>query len=105
MTTEDFITELFCRVDDQMKDVPSHSQASLWPSEVVTIGLLHAIKGVGSRGFYRWLSNNYRTLFPGLPHRTRLFSRLRTPRGGPMPLWHLQLCWESSIRLRRMALR
>ncbi len=81
MTTEDFITELFCRVDDQMKDVPSHSQASLWPSEVVTIGLLHAIKGVGSRAFYRWLSNNYRTLFPGLPHRTRLFRRLRTRQG------------------------
>ncbi len=81
MTIEDFITELFCRVDDQMRDVRNHSQASLWPSEVVTIGLLHAIKGVGSRPFYRWLSNNYRALFPGLPHRTRLFRRLRTHQG------------------------
>lgn len=81
MTTEDFITELFCRVDDQMKDVPSHSQDSLWPSEVVTLGLLHDIKGVSGRAFYRWLSNNYRSLFPGLPHRTRLFRRLRTRQG------------------------
>jgi len=29
MTTIDFITELFCRVDDQMQDVPKHSQAVL----------------------------------------------------------------------------
>jgi hypothetical protein len=29
MTTEDFIIDLFCRIDDQMKDVPKHSQAHL----------------------------------------------------------------------------
>ena len=40
MTTKDFTTDLFCRVDDRMKNVPNHSQAALWPSEVVTIGLL-----------------------------------------------------------------
>ena len=78
MTTEDFITELFCRVDDQMGNLPKHSQASLWPSEVVTLGLLHAIKGVGNRALYRWLSDNYRPLFPHLPHRTRLFRLLKT---------------------------
>ena len=73
MTTKDFITELFCKVDDQMRDVPKHSQASLWPSEVTTIGLLHAIKGVGNRAFYRWLEDDHHDLFPRLPHRTRLF--------------------------------
>lgn len=78
MTTEDFITELFCRVDDQMRSVPKHPLASLWPSELVTIGLLHAIKGVGGRAFYRWLSRDFRPLFPGLPDRTRLFRLLRT---------------------------
>ena len=77
MTTEDFITELFCRVDDQMPDQRKHSQSQLWPSEVVTLGLLHAIKGVGNRAFYRWLDQNHRVLFPGLPHRTRLFRLLR----------------------------
>ncbi len=46
MTTKDFITDLFCRVDDRMKNVPNHSQAALWPSEVVTIGLLFAIKSI-----------------------------------------------------------
>jgi hypothetical protein len=48
----------------------------LHPSEVVTLGMLFALKGVGTRAFYRWLSNNYRYLFPRLPERTRLFRRL-----------------------------
>ena len=38
-----------------MHDVPKHSQASLYPSEVVTLALLFAIKGVGNRAFYRWV--------------------------------------------------
>ena len=78
MANVDFITELFCRVDDAIKDVPSHSQVSLSPSELVPIVLLHAIKGVGSRAFYRWLRANYLDMFPSLPERTRLFRRLRT---------------------------
>ncbi len=77
MTNEDFITELFCRVDDQMQELTKHPQANLWPSEVMTIGLLHAIKGTGNRAFYRWLNQNHRDLCPGLPHRTRLFRLLR----------------------------
>jgi hypothetical protein len=76
MTTQDFITELFCKVDDQMSDLPRHPQANLSPSEVTTIGLLHAIKGVGNRAFYRWLADNHLALFPQLPHRTRLFRLL-----------------------------
>ena len=73
MTTEDFIIELFCRIDDAMKDVPKHSQSKLYPSEIVTLAILFAIKGVGQRAFYRWLKNNFSPLFPKLPDRTRLF--------------------------------
>ena len=29
MTTEDFITALFCQVDDRMHNVPNHRQAAL----------------------------------------------------------------------------
>ena len=76
MTTVDFITELFCRVDDRMPAQPKHPQARLYPSELVTIGLLFAIKGVGNRAFYRWLTRDYRGLFPNLPERTRLFRAL-----------------------------
>lgn len=80
MTTIEFITILFCRVDDKMVGVPKHSQSKLWPSEIVTLGLLFALKGVGERAFYRWLSRDYRALFPNLPDRTRLFRLLKTHR-------------------------
>jgi hypothetical protein len=80
MTTEDFIIDLFCRVDDQMPDAQKHSQASLYPSEVVTIAILFALKGVGNRAFYRWLERDYRQLFPQLPVRTRLFRLFNTHR-------------------------
>jgi len=73
MTTEEFITELFCRVDDSMLTAEKTEQAHLYPSEVVTLGLLFALKGSGSRAFYRWLNRDYQPLFPGLPERTRLF--------------------------------
>jgi hypothetical protein len=73
MPTEDFIAELFCRVDDGMREVPKHSQASPYPSEIVTLGLLFAIKGVGNRAYYRWIERDCSSLFPCLPERTRLF--------------------------------
>src|SRR5437762_3362609 len=73
MSTQDFITELFCRVDDAMRDVAKHPQACLYPSEVVTLGLLFAIKGVAGRAFYHWIQRDYLPLFPQLPERTRLF--------------------------------
>ncbi len=56
-----------------MQDVSKHPHATLWPSEVVTLGILQALKGGGKRAFYRWLTRDYRTLFPRLPERTRLF--------------------------------
>jgi hypothetical protein len=73
MTTEDFIIELFCRIDDAMKGTQKHSQSNLYPSEIVTLGILFALKGVGNRAFYRWLKRDYQGLFPKLPERTRLF--------------------------------
>jgi hypothetical protein len=78
MTTIDFISALFCQVDDHLVGIPKHPEAHLWPSEVVTLGLLHALKGVGNRAFYRWLTRDYRALFPRLPERTRLFRLFRT---------------------------
>src|SRR5438094_6683577 len=49
MITVEFITALFCEVDEQLRTIPKHPEAHLWPSEVVTLGLLHALKGVGNR--------------------------------------------------------
>jgi hypothetical protein len=73
MTTNDFITELFCRVDDAMREVTKHSQAKLYPGEVVTLAMLFALKGVSNRAFYRWAHRDLLSLFPLLPERTRLF--------------------------------
>ncbi|MEP7284288.1 MAG: hypothetical protein ABI947_00810 [Chloroflexota bacterium] len=79
MTTEEFIIELFCRVDAVMLDVSKRGQAHLYPSEIVTLGLLFALKGSGNRAFYRWLGSTrrsrrgcsafYRSIFP-LENRT-----------------------------------
>jgi hypothetical protein len=73
MTTIDFITELYCRVDDEIGHILKHSQANLYPSEVVTLALLYALSGKGNRAFWRWLNRDDRALFPKLPCRTRLF--------------------------------
>ncbi len=58
MTTYDGIIDLFCRVDAQMLDVPKHPQATLYPSELVTLALLFARKGVRTRALYRWLTRD-----------------------------------------------
>ena len=78
MTTGDCIIALFCEVDAHMPGIPKHPHATLWPSEVVTLGLLHALTGVGNRALYRWLMQDSRVFFPRLPERTRLFRLFMT---------------------------
>lgn len=81
MSTEDFIIELFCRVDDHLKDEKQHSQAKLSKSEIVALALLFALKGTTCTNFYRWLKRDYESLFPNLPERTRLFRLFKTHQG------------------------
>lgn len=78
MTTEDIIIHIFYLVDEQMKDVKRVPQTHLYPSEIVTIGILFALKGGHFRAFYRWLDRDYAPLFAGLPDRTNLQRLLRT---------------------------
>jgi hypothetical protein len=73
MSDEAFIFELFFRVDERMLEVKKHSQALLYPSEVVTLAILFVLKGGTGRAFYRWVERNWSHLFPKLPERTRLF--------------------------------
>ncbi len=93
MTTEDFIIELFCRVDDIMLDVKKHPQAALCPSEVVTLALLFALKGLGNRAFYRWLKSILTLVchFKKVMHRVWAYfiSRL----GYTMALFNLLVQW------------
>ena len=79
MTTVDFITELFHGVDNELGDA-KHPLASLYASEIVTLGLLFALKGGGQRAFWRWLVRDYRPLFPNLPDRISLFRLFNTHR-------------------------
>ena len=46
-TTIEFITALFYEVDEQMGAIPKHPEAHLWPSEVVTLGLLVGLTSGG----------------------------------------------------------
>jgi hypothetical protein len=80
MTKMDFITELYCRIADDLMEERKHAQAVLWPSEIIPLGLLHALKGVSNRAFYRGLTRDYGGLFPRGPERTRLFRVFKTHR-------------------------
>ncbi len=73
MTTDDFMLELFLKIDAQMGTLPKHPQAGLYPSELVTLGMLFGLKGSGERAFYRWVKRELGQWFPHLPERTRLF--------------------------------
>jgi hypothetical protein len=81
MTTEEIIIAIFVAVDDKLPDLKKHAQAKLYPSELVTIGILFALKGVGTRAFYRWLHRDYSDLFAGLPERTCLQRLLKKHQG------------------------
>lgn len=78
MSTEEIILRLFCMVDDVIGPVKKRSDAHLHDSEIVTIGLLFSLKGGRYRAFYRWLSANYRALFPKLPDVSRLLRLLKS---------------------------
>jgi hypothetical protein len=80
MTTDDIILHIFYLVATTMPEIQRHSQAKLYPSELVTIGILFALKGGYFRAFYRWLNRDYGTWFGDgtLPERTRLQRLLKT---------------------------
>jgi len=80
MTTEDIILHIFYLVATSLPAIPKHSQAKLYPSELVTIGILFALKGGHFRAFYGWLKRDYGDWFGDgtLPERTRLQRLLQT---------------------------
>jgi hypothetical protein len=57
-----------------MPKLAKHSQARLYLSEWVTIGILFVLKDGYFRAFYRWLQRDYGDWFGegALPERTRL---------------------------------
>ena len=71
MRPEDIIIRLFCMVDDKLAKVNKRSNAHLYPSQIVTIGILFTLKGVPYRAFYRWLKGDWWHLLPQLPECSR----------------------------------
>lgn len=72
----DVIIRLFCMADDALGPVKRHPQAKLHRSEIMTIGLVFALRDGRYRAFYRWLAANWADLFGGLPEQSRLFRLL-----------------------------
>lgn len=72
MPTDEILIRLFLIVDERLGNIKKRSDARLYASEVVTLGLLFALKGGRYRAFYRWLTANFRVWFPGLPECSRL---------------------------------
>src|SRR5258706_2517442 len=77
MTTEDIIIHIFYHVDNGVGEVTKDPCAKLYPSEVVTIGILYALKGGQFRAFYRWLKRDFAYLFGGLPDRTNVSRQMK----------------------------
>jgi len=80
MSTVDFITALFYRVDEAMNGIPKHPQARLYPSEVVTLSLLFVLKGSGERAFYRRCSRR-------CPRARACSACSRRTKTGPIASW------------------
>jgi hypothetical protein len=78
MITPEFILALFYAVDQDMLDVPKHPEATLSPRAGVTLALVHAITGGGTRAFYRWLTRDSLPLCPPVPERTRVAQLFKT---------------------------
>lgn len=70
MHIESFTIFLFCLVDDCCGELPKHGNSKLYPSEIVTLALLKALKGQAYRRFLVWLKNT--GLFPNLPDYSQL---------------------------------
>jgi hypothetical protein len=75
-----------------MSNEPKHPQASLSPSQLLTLALLFALKGVGNRACYRWIRRDDLALFPKLPPRTRRFRLFAVH-----PIWADRLLADPTI--------
>jgi hypothetical protein len=58
------MAHIFCKVDDALGDVRKQVLAKLYPSEVVTTGILFALKGGHFQAFYHWLIDSSRSCSP-----------------------------------------
>jgi hypothetical protein len=73
MKEDHIILEIYFAIDEKLRGFQRKADSIISIGEIVTIGILFALKGKKKRQFYRWLSANQRHNFPVIPDRTRLF--------------------------------
>jgi len=76
MPTDASIIRLFLIVAERLGNCKKRADAHVYVREIVTIGVLFALKGKRFSPFYRWLWANDRAWVPKLPEHARLARRL-----------------------------
>jgi len=71
--TVEFTRHCFTRSMSRLHAIPKHPRPTSGPARSSPWGCYTAQSG-GNRAFYRWLTRDYRPLFPQLPERTPLSS-------------------------------
>ena len=95
----DFITALFYEVDEQLRAIPKHPEAHLWPSEVVTLGLLHALKAEATGRFIVGSRATIAPCFPAYPSGPGSFASSRPMKTGRRSSWPPRRCSGLSTRM------
>jgi len=85
MTTHDFITALFCQVDDQLPAIPKHPEAHLCPARSSPWGSPCA--QAWAPRLLSLADQRLSALVPSLPERTRLFRLLKTHQDWTTASW------------------
>ena len=66
MTTEEFILALFCRIEEGLRDVEKDKRANLYPSELVTLAILFALKAGRQKSFLQMGKQQLEISLPSL---------------------------------------
>ncbi len=80
ITIEDEIIKIFFEVDNKIKE-KEYKEAiniKISNSEIITLSIAKELIGKGTdKDFYRSISENYKYLFPNLPHYSKVLKRIK----------------------------
>ena len=81
MITVEFITALFYEVDEQLRAIPKHPEAHLWPSEVRHLGALACPQRWGEPALLSLVDARLSTIVPPLARAHAALSSFEDPSG------------------------
>src|SRR6185503_960112 len=79
MSTVEFITALFYEVDEQLRTIPTHPEAHLWPSEVGHLGAVARAQRRGQPALLSLADARLSALVPPLARAHPALSSLHDP--------------------------